>query len=350
MAKRKRSEKVGLPPGSLVHVGEVKKHLPRITVIDYDKNNLEEKEVLEVEECFPFKDKPSVTWITVDGIHDAEVIRRIGKHFGFHPLLLEDIMNTEQRPKMEDFGDHIFLILKRLKYRAGEMKVEQVSLIIGHNFVITFQEEEEDIFSNIRDRLRKGKGKARGLGSDYLAYYLIDSIVDNYFLVLEKIGEKVEELEAELIEEPSTNTTQKINELKRQLLNLRKMVWPIREVVYSLERSESPLVKKTTLIYLRDVYDHTIQIIDNIEVFREMTSGMVDVYLSTMSNRMNEIMKVLTMIGTIFIPLTFITSLYGMNFEFMPELHWKYGYFLVITLMVGITVGMIFYFRKKQWM
>ena len=350
MAKSKRSEKTGLPPGSLIHVGEIKEHLPKITVIDYDKTTLEEKEVKEVEECFPFKDKPSVTWITVTGIHDPDVIQRIGNHFGFHPLLLEDIMNTEQRPKTDDFGDHIFLVLKRIRYKSGGIKIEQVSLILGKNFVITFQEEEEEIFESIRERIRKGKGKMRSLGSDYLAYNIVDSIVDNYFYVLEKISEKVEEIEIELVSKPNTETIKEINKLKRLLIVSRKTIWPLREVITSLERSENQLIKKTTKIYLRDIYDHTIQIIDNLEIFREMASGMVDVYLSTMSHRMNEIMKVLTMIGTIFIPLTFITSLYGMNFQFMPELHWKYGYFLVVGLMVTMTVAMIFYFRKKQWM
>ncbi len=349
---RKTRQKVGLVPGTLVYTGERKVEKVRIRIIDYDETQLEEKEVERVEECFPFKDKPTITWINIDGLHDLELIEKIGRQFGLHPLVLEDIVNTGQRPKLEDFEDHIFVVLKMLYYdqEKNELEEEQVSLIFGQNFVMSFQERVGDIFDPIRERIRTGKGRIRKAGADYLAYALIDSIVDNYFVILEQIGEKIEDAEQELAVNPSLETLQTIRTFKKEMIFLRKSIWPLREVVNSLERGESSLINQSTLIYLRDVYDHTIQIIDTVESYRDMLSAMLDVYLSSISNRMNEVMKVLTIFASIFIPLTFVAGIYGMNFAFMPELGWWWGYFGVLLVMAIVAAVMMVYFKRKRWL
>ncbi len=349
---KKRSEKGGLPPGTLAYVGEKKVEKVIITVFDYDSEQYEEKELKSIEECFPCKDTPTVTWINIVGIHQVEIMEKIGIHFGIHSLIMEDILNTRQRPKMDDLDDYLFIVLKMLSYNeeGDEIDTEQISIILGQNFVISFQEKEGAVFEPIRKRIRKNKGRIRKEGADYLAYALLDSVVDNYFKILEQIGERIEFLEEELVENPSTQALQEIHRLKREMLFLRKSIWPLREVISELERGESSLIKETTVIYLRDVYDHTIQVIDTVETFRDMISGMLDVYLSSISNRMNEVMKVLTIIATIFIPLTFLAGVYGMNFRYMPELEWRWGYFAVLFLMAIICIGMVIYFRKKKWL
>lgn len=351
------SKKTGLPPGSLIHVGERRTDEVGITIIDYDEKNFNEKQAESVEECFKYRDEPTVTWINIEGLHEVGVIEELGNHFGLHPLLLEDILNTEQRPKIEDFDDHLFIILKMLYYdeKSEEIKFEHISLVLGSNFVISFQETEGDVFDTIRDRIRNGKGRIRRMGSDYLMYALIDAVVDNYFIVMEKIGDVIEDMEEELVEDPSPDTLQDIYNLKREMIFLRKSVWPLREVISRLQRGESDLIQETTYVYLRDVYDHTIQVIDTIETFRDLLSGMLDVYLSSINNRMSEIMKVLTIIATIFIPLTFIAGVYGMNFDpaaspwNMPELEWYWGYPAVLLVMSLITVVMLIYFRRRGW-
>jgi magnesium transporter len=349
---KKRSTKSGLPPGALIHIGEKKVELAKISILDYDENQFEEKEAKTVEECFPFKDKPTTTWINIDGLHQVDIIEKIGKNFDFHPLLLEDILNTEQRPKIEAFENHIYIVLKMLYYdeRTNEISSEQISIIFGQNFVISFQEKVGDVFDPIRDRIRTGKGRIRKMGADYLAYSLMDAIVDNYFIILEKIGEDIEVVEESMMANPTPKTLHAIHRLKRKMISLRKSVWPLREVVNALERSESPLIQNPTRIYLKDVYDHTIQVIDTVETYRDVLSGMLDVYLSSISNKMNEIMKVLTIIATIFIPLTFIAGVYGMNFENMPELKWRWGYPGIWSIMLIIGISMLLYFRKKKWL
>ncbi len=354
MAKpiKKRSSKAGLPPGTLVHVGEQKVETVRITVIDYDEADFEEKQVATIEECFPFKATPTVTWINIDGLHQVDVIDKAGTHFGLHPLILEDILNTGQRPKFEDFDSYAFIVLKMLSYndKRQRVEVEQVSLVLGSNFVISFQESIGDVFDQVRDRIRNSKGRIRKMGSDYLVYALVDAVVDNYFLILEKLGEKIEFMEEELVADPTEKTLQQIHSLKREMISLRKSVWPLREAVSALARSESSLLNESTGIYLRDVYDHTIQVIDTIETFRDMISGMLDIYLSSISNRMNAVMKVLTIIATLFIPLTFIVGIYGMNFKYMPELQWYWGYPVVLLVMGVAAAVMLVYFRKKKWL
>jgi len=350
---KKRSQKAGLPPGTMVYIGEAKSSKARIRVIDYDAKKFKEKEAKKIEECFPFRDSPTVTWIDIDGIHRLDIIEKIGKCFKLHPLILEDIVNTEQRPKIEDFGNRVFIILKMLSYdeKTLEIKIEQVSLILGPNFVISFQDNVEgDVFDNVRKSLRTNRGRLRKMGTDYLVYSLMDAIVDNYFIILEKLGEKIEDLEDELLIKAHTETIKEINRLKRDMIFLRKSIWPLREVISIMERGEIPLIKKETTIYFRDIYDHSIQIIDNIETFRDIIAGMLEIYLSSLSYKMNEIMKVLTIIATIFIPLTFVVGIYGMNFHYMPELEWHWGYPLVWLAMLCTAGMMLYYFKRRKWM
>jgi magnesium transporter len=349
---KKISKKTGLPPGTLIHVGEKKTEKVRIRVMAYDEENLEEKDLDTIEECFPYLKKPTITWINIDGLHEVDVIDKIGKHFGLHPLVLEDILHTNQRPKVEDFEDYLFITSKMLSYddKMNQVHAEQFSLVLGTHYMISFQEEEGDVFNPIRERLRKKTGRIGKMGVDYLAYALMDAIVDNYFVLLEKLGEKIESLEESLISDPGPNTLNAIHHLKRELIFLRKSVWPLREVINSMERLESTLIHDRTSVFLRDVYDHTIQVIEIIETFQDMVSGMLDVYLSSLSNRMNEVMKVLTIIATIFIPLTFIAGVYGMNFKHMPELEWHWGYHIVLSIMAILAIFMLFYFRKKRWL
>jgi magnesium transporter len=349
---KKRSKKAGLPPGTLVHIGEKKSETPKIIIMDYDELNFQEKEIKTIEECFVLKDKPTITWMNVDGLHQVEILERLGECYGLHPLVLEDILNTDQRPKMEDYGDYIYIVLKMLDQsnKGNEIVMEQISLILGPNFVFSFQEKEGDVFDPIRERIRNGKGRIRKMGTDYLMYALLDSIVDNYFIILEKLGEKIELLEEKLVTRPTPDTLSTIHQLKREMIFLRKAVWPLREVISGLERNDSSMIKESTRIYLRDVYDHTIQTIDTIETFRDMVSGMLDIYLSSVSNRLNSVMKVLTIIATIFMPLTFLAGIYGMNFKYMPELEWRWSYPVIWLIMAGIGFFMLLYFRKKKWL
>jgi len=345
------TRKVGLDAGALIHVGLLQEHNVRVTVFDYDGTHCDQWQPQDLEEIVPLKDSPTVSWINVDGIHDVQIVERIGQLFGIHPLIQEDIVHAGQRPKMEDMSDHIYIVLKMLEGQDSEREVdwEQLSMIIGPNFLITFQEREGDIFDPVRQRITEDKGKIRKVGADYLAYALLDLVVDHYFVVLERLGDKIEVLEEEIIGQSGPEVLNKINHLKRATLTMRRSVWPLREVISNMQRLESDLIKETTKPYLKDVYDHTIQIVDTVETFRDMLSGMVEIYMSNLSNRMNEVMKVLTMIATIFIPLTFIVGVYGMNFQYMPELHWRYGYAAVWIVMLIIAYGMVSYFRKRKW-
>jgi len=349
---KKHSRKAGLPPGTLIHIGERKRETVRITLIDYNEQRFQEKQVANIEECFQLKTAPTVTWINIDGIHQVDIIEKLGRQFELHPLILEDILNTGQRPKFEDFDEYIFIVLKTLTFdeQKETIQTEQASLVLGPNFVISFQESIGHVFEQIRRRIRNAKGRIRKMPSDYLAYALIDAIVDNYFIILEKLGEKIESLQEQLVTKPTEKTLQQIHNLKREMMSLRKSVWPLRELLSGLQRAESSLINESTGIYMQDVYSHTIQIIDTIESFRDMVSGMLDIYLSSISNKMNAVMKVLTMIATLFIPLTFIAGVYGMNFRYMPELERRWAYPAVLLLMVAIAVGMLVYFRKKKWL
>lgn len=353
MAKHiKRSVKSGMPPGTLIHIGEQREREIRVSAMEYHARGCKEREINTLHECISHSDTTTVSWIDVEGLEEIDVIRQLGDCHGLHPLVLEDILNTNQRPKVEDYGDYLYLVLKMLHKVEGDGTVaEQVSLVLGSNFVISFQEGMKgDVFNPIRERLRSGKGKIRELGADYLAYALMDAVVDNYFVVLEGVGERIEDLEDQVMTDPHPETVREIHQLKREVILLRKAVWPLREVIAALQRRESNLIGEMVEVYLRDLYDHTIQVIDTIEASRDMLAGMLDVYLSSISNRMNEVMKFLTIIGTIFIPLTFIAGLYGMNFQNMPELHWRWGYVACLSLMLMVALFLLIYFKRKRWL
>ncbi len=352
LAKR-RSAKAGLPPGTLVHIGRERQGTARVSVISYDEARYEEKEPAGAAACAGLGAVPAVTWISLEGIHEVDILEALGASFGLHPLVMEDILNTEQRPKVEDYAEYLYIVLKMLRFdgAAGEVRGEQISVVLGRNAVLSFQEGiEGDCFDSVRARIRGEKGRIRKAGPDFLAYSLIDAVVDNYFTVLEALGERIEDIEEELIADVTPATLRKIHRAKRDLIVLRKSVWPLREVISFLERGDSPLVHQGTRLYLRDVYDHTVQVIDTIETQRDMVSGMLDVYLSSVSNRLNAVMKVLTVIATIFMPLTFIVGIYGMNFRYMPELQWRYGYLYVWVIMISVGAAMFLYFKRRRWL
>lgn len=344
-----QARKAGLSPGTLPPDQVA---FPDIHLMFYNEHVIEEKTITKIEDCHIYKEKEGVTWINIEGVRNAEVMQRIGACFNLHPLLLEDIAFGGQRPKVEYFEDHVFIVVQMLEFKeeTKDIKIEQVSFVLGKNYVLSFQEIEGDVFDPNRERLRTFKGKIRRSGPDYLIYSLIDTIVDNYFVILEKTGEKIEEIEMNLIAHPSPELLRATYKLKRDNIFLRKSVWPLREVVSRLERDESDLIKDSTKIFLRDVYDHTIEVIETVESYRDVLGGMVDMYLSSASNKMNSIIKVLTIISTIFIPLTFIVGVYGMNFKFFPELEWEYGYFIIWGIMILIAGGMLLFFRKKRWL
>jgi magnesium transporter len=348
----KMSTKTGLPPGTLVHIGEKRTGKIKVTAIQYNEELFQEREIDEFKEC-PVRDDSIVTWLNVDGVHQLPLIETVGGCFGLHPLTLEDIVNTGQFPKLEDYGDYLFIVLKMLYYdeKENEIEVEQVSLCLGSNFVVSFQEETgTDVFDPLRERLRSGKGRMRKTGADYLAYSLIDAIVDSYFVILEKLGESIEELEENVITNPGDETIRELHRFKREMIFLRKSVWPLREVIGSMQRGDSPFIHESMHIYLRDVYDHTIRIIETIETYRDILSGMLDIYLSSVSNRTNSVMKVLTIIATIFMPLTFLAGLYGMNFKYMPELDLRWAYPALLSVMAVVVIFMLVYFRVKKWL
>lgn len=346
------SKKAGLPPGTLYYTGQRGEEPISIQVFNYDVYSLEEKILQKAEETFPYRDSATTSWINVNGVHNVHLVESICKHYKIHPLTIEDIVSTDQRPKLEEVEGYVYVVLKMMDYDAEKenISMEQVSLILGENFVLSFQEKEGDTFNGVRERLRAGKGKIRGRGADYLLYALIDTIVDNYFVILEKVGDSMAQIEERLLFNASKRSFESVYALKREMLAVRRSTWPLREVVYKLERDEISLIKPDTQVFLRDVYDHTIQVIDTVETYRDLLSGMVDLYHSTISTRTNDVMKVLTIISTIFIPLTFIAGVYGMNFEVMPELSWKYGYLSVWIVMLGVAGFLIWVFKRKSWL
>jgi len=347
----RRSKKTGLPPGTLVHVGEQFTEKVTVSVMGYDESGCVEQEVTDLDDLTGFLGKYAVTWIDVAGLHDADLIAKVGERFHLHPLVMEDILNTTQRPKAEDLDEYLFVVFRSLGFEEefGDIPTEQVSLVLGPNYVISFQERKNGLFDAIRARIKAGRGRIRKSGPDYLAYCLIDATVDNYFVVLEKLEEKIESLEEDLVTKPNPHTLNTIHNLKMNINGTRKGLWPLREVINRLLDCEPPLVQHSTLPYLRDVYDHTIHAIEIMEASRDIIADMLDIYLSSLSRRLNEIMKVLTVIGTIFMPLTFLTGWYGMNFKTMPELDWRYGYVMVICIAVSVVLTMAIFFKRKQW-
>jgi len=349
---KKRSVKSGLPPGSLVHIGTAPDQAAGIRRMEYHAEGCHEQVCTGLDSCLVEPEGTGVTWIDVEGVHDVELIRALGGHYSLHPLVLEDIVSTVQRPKVEDYGSYIFIVMRMLRpLPDGEFESEQLSMVLGRDYLLTFQEGlDGDVFDPVRTRIRTGKGKIRGLGPDYLTYSLIDAIVDRYFTVLEGFGERVMDVEEELAASPTRRTLVQINAMKKEIIYLRKAVWPMRELLGYLERGDSELITDSSRVYFRDVYDHTIQAMDSVETYRDLLMGMLDLYLSSISNRTNEIMKFLTVIGTIFMPLTFLVGVYGMNFKHMPELEWHYGYAVLWGIMFLLSLGMIIYFRRKRWL
>jgi magnesium transporter len=347
---KKVSEKAGLPPGTLIHVGEQKLEKVKIRLIHYTDTMIEERELESIDECFPYRENHGITWINIDGLHDVEIINQIGTHFGIHPLVLEDILNTEQRTKLDDLDDYLFIVAKIFYFNPDDFRVryEQISFIMFYNLILSFQEDIGDIFDPLRERLRKDRGRVRKMGADFLMYTLLDSMVDSYFSVLDGINEKVESIEEILLGAPEHDTLQVIHNIKRDLVTLRRSIWPLREIIGSLEKGESDLIDEKTRIFFKDIYDHTVLVIENIEICRDIVSGMMEMFLSSVSNRMNEVMKMLTVIATIFIPLTFIAGIYGMNFDYMPELHSKWGYPVILIMMVVAGLLMLVWFKKKK--
>jgi len=347
MGKRRHKQR-GLPPGTLTAPAGAT--VPQtIKVIHYTAELLREADVGSVDEVAQFKQAEGVTWVNVDGLGNVDLIREIGTLFGLHPLPLEDVLSLRQRPKVDDYENHIYHVLRMLHY-DGAVETEQVSIFLGGDFVVTFQERPCDCLEPIRDRVRRGKGQIRRQGADYLMYAIIDAVIDGYFPFLEQIGEVVEELEDEVVEKPTRQTLGRVHEIKRDLLNVRRAIWPLREAINALIREESSLVGDTARVYLRDCYDHAVQVLDMIETYRELAGGLMDVYLSSVSNKMNEVMKVLTVIATIFIPLTFLAGIYGMNFEKMPEVKWPWAYPAVWGIMILSAVVMLVLFRRKGWL
>ena len=352
-ARKRISKKAGLAPGSLIHIGEKKEEQVRITLIDYDADHCEQKTITQVKKAASLKDTSSVTWINIDGLHDVKVIEDIGTHFDLHSLTLEDILHTGQRPKMEPHEHYIYVVLRMLRYDSENQKVlsEQISMILADHYILTFQESIGDMFDPIRERIREPNSRLRKFGPDYLLYRLLDSIVDHYFVVLEKIGDEIELLQEQVSEDPDEKTLQEIHRMRRELINLRRAIWPVRDLISSFQRLESPLIQEKIDVFLNDLYDHIIRVIDTVESYREMISSLLDLYMSGISNKMNAVMKVLTIIATIFIPLTFIAGIYGMNFKHsMPELEWPWAYPALWLVMITITLGMILFFKRKKWL
>jgi len=347
-----KAKEVGLPPGTLIHVGKQKIEKPVIDLVDYDQQQLDTRRDISLTDVSTFKETSSVSWINLSGIHDIKIIEQFGEQFGLHALALEDILNTQHRPKVEEMEGYSLIILKMLFFddKTQSIDTEQVSLILGPHYVITFQEREGDVFEGVRGRLQRSHGRIRQRGPDYLAYALVDSVVDSYFHILEKVGDHLAQLEEDLLNNPDQSTLARIHHYKRQLQLLRKSVWPLREVISELYKEDSPLVAEGTRVFLRDLYDHTIQVLDTVEIFRDTVSGLQDLYMSAVGNRMNEIMKVLTIMASIFIPLTFIAGIYGMNFEYIPELKWRWGYFAIWGVMISCIIGMLIYFKRKKWL
>lgn len=348
---RTRSHKVGLPPGTAVHIGEQKAETTRIRVMHYNAANLAERELERVEEGAPVRAASGVTWVHVTGVHDTELLGRLSRGFGLHPLVIEDISNTDQRPKVEEYNGYAYLVIKLLHSDAvtGQSLVEQVSMVLGPDFVLSFEEAEPTVFEAVRQRLRDNRSSIRAQGADFLAYSLLDAVVDNYFVVLERFGERVEQLQEELVGKPGARVQHTLHKLRREMVRLRKGVWPLREVIGTLERGGSPLFRHETLVYLRDVYDHVIHVIDTFESQREILAYTMDLNLLNATNRLNEIIKVLTVFATLSIPPMLIASIYGMNFKFMPELAWPWGYPAALVLMFGLAGAMLVYFRRKKW-
>ncbi len=349
--KSKKTHKIGLAPGALIYTGEKKLEVVLINIITYDEVDFYEESISldQLEEHLKMKKK--VLWIDIIGLHDVEVLEKIGLIFGIHKLTLEDILNVDQRPKMEAFEDYLFAAMKMIQCPTPESPIddEQISFVLKDGILLTFQEKKGDVFEFVRSRLIDPKRAIRQRKADYLLYALLDAVIDNYFIVMENIGERIENLESQAMSSPGSQTLNALYLQRREMMDLRRTVYPLREVIGSFDKYADDKISLETRPFIRDLYENTIQVIETMEVFRDMSSGVLDLYMNSLSNRMNNIMKVLTIISTIFIPLSFVAGVYGMNFDNMPELHWKYGYFYVVGGMGLAIVAMLVFFRKKDW-
>jgi magnesium transporter len=354
MSKRKqhkRKSKAGLPPGSYVFTGEQKMQNVTITLIQYDTEHYKEEHYHTLSDVYAaISSQPTrVSWLNIDGIHDVELVEDICTTYNIHRLTGEDIVSVGQRPKLDEYASYLHLVMRMFQMEDGVFTFEQVTFLHCDNILITFQEKTGDVFQSVRKRITEGKGTIRTRQSDYLMYALLDALIDSYFGVLEEFGERLDQLEIDLLSNPSEAILGQLHAIRKEALLLRRSVYPMREVINKLEKVEEPFIRQETKLFVRDLYDHTIQAIETIEVFRDMASGMLDLYMNSLSNRMNNVMKVLTIIATIFIPLTFIVGIYGMNFENMPELAYSWAYPAVMLLMFGIALGMLVYFKLKKW-
>jgi magnesium transporter len=340
----------GSAPATLVALPEQAGSKPKLQLIEYDAHSFQEREI-EVSDLDSIQSS-RVSWINIGGLGDVETLRKVGEHFQIHPLALEDVFNTGQRPHIDEYEDQLFIVLQMAyEETEGELVFEQVSLLLGKHYVITIQEDAAaDVFEPVRKRLREGLGNARFLHSDYLAYTLIDAVIDQFFPLSEALGDSIESMEEEVLTAPSRDKLEKIHEFRQALAQLRRAVWPAREVLARLLRDESGLIAEKTKPFLRDCLDHVLAIADLLETYRDITTSFMDLYVSSLSMRTNDIMRVLTIISSIFIPLTFIAGLYGMNFAKMPELHWRFGYPAVLIVMLAVAGGMILFFKRKNWL
>lgn len=350
--RKSASKQLNQIPGSVIYTGENPKQHLYIEVFDYDKDFCDITESNTIEDSFTYKTTNSTTWINLNGLNHVSQIEKLGQHYELHPLVLEDIVNISQRPKIDDYDNYIFFVLKMLYYDKNNTIVsEQISFVLGKNYVISFQEAEGDVFNTVRDRIKSAKGRVRQMQADYLLYVLIDAIVDNYFIIIETLASKIEDLESEIFDgEVDDDTGKRIQNLKREILRVRRAMLPLREVLNKIEKNETKHIQKKTITYFKDVYDHLVQILEQLEIYREMIWSLMDMYMTKISNKMNEIMKVLTIMASIFIPLTFIVGVYGMNFQNMPELQSHNGYFIVWVVMIVIFLGMLYYFKRKKWL
>ncbi|WP_299390998.1 magnesium/cobalt transporter CorA [uncultured Gelidibacter sp.] len=352
--KKKKSYKtVNRSPGSILYRGKKQSTVTAIDIINYSKESYSKIETQNVADAFHFKGKDTVTWINVNGLNNTSEIEKLGSHYGLHPLTLEDILNTNHRPKLDEFDNYLFLVLKMLYFKNDEELVyEQMSIIVGEGYVLTFQEADGDVFDDLRERIEAGKGRGRNMGADYLMYTIIDAVVDNYLTVIEAFGDKIEDIEDHIFDATTedSQTASTIQGLKREVLKIRRSVFPLREAINRLEKMEHPIIDDKTRNFLRDLYDHIVQVNESIEVYREMVWSLLEMHMSLISNKMNEVMKVLTIIATIFIPLTFIAGIYGMNFDNIPELHYKNAYYILWGVMIFIFLMMLIYFRRKKWL
>jgi magnesium transporter len=345
-----KNKNVGDPPGTVKYTGEAKGERIKISLIQYNEQEFIEQDFYDLSECISYVKKDGVTWINVNGIHRTEVIEKLGHLYDIHPLTLEDIAHIDQRAKFEDYDNYVVAIMKMIMFDT-EVHAEQLSRVLLDKMVISFQEPQGgDVFDIIRTRLRQAKGRIRKCGADYLAYALMDAVVDCYFHAIEKVGDIVEEIEEDIIANTDKKSLLQLYHLKREMIYLRKQVWPMRDMISNMVRSETKLIKPSTDVYLRDLQDHVTRIIDTVETYRDLLSGIMDIYLSTNANKMNEVMKMLTIMSSIFIPVTFIAGVYGMNFDYMPELRSPVGYAICWAVMLSIMVGMLIYFRRKKWM